>query len=375
MLPPPQTLEIHDTQAAEKWKKFKRAWTNYALATELNTKSEAVPVATLLTVIGEEAREVFSTFTDWVDDDEAKILPVLAKFEQYCQPRKNTPFERYRFNRRSQEQGESYDQYRTALRKLGESCEFQTITPDEILRDRLVFGIRDPKVRERLLRESNLTLGKTDEICRAAESMMIQMKEVDGNSGATICAVKSEVERTNQEGRSGRECWNCGRKHEFNKKELCPAYGKTCYKCRKPNHFAVKCRSRQTLKEVKTLDEQEEILQTGVPGTGIDDSQLVTLKLESGNCLRFQVDTGAQCNVVPLDLYKKATKDHNLRNVKSTSQKIIAYGGTQIPVYGIATIEVSRGSSKYKLACKLVDKTNTRPLLGRKACVGMKIVV
>ena len=118
MLPPPQTLEIHDTQAAEKWKKFKRAWTNYALATELNTKSEAVQVATLLTVIGEEAREVFSTFTDWVDDDEAKILPVLAKFEQYCQPRKNTPFERYRFNRRSQEQGESYDQYRTALRKL-----------------------------------------------------------------------------------------------------------------------------------------------------------------------------------------------------------------------------------------------------------------
>ena len=162
--------------------------------------------------------------------------------------------------------------------------------------------------------------------------------------------------------------------NEFNKKELCPAYGKTCNKCRKPNHFAVKCRSRQTLKEVKTLDEQEEILQTRVPGTGIDDSQLVTLKLESGNCLRFQVDTGAQCNVVPLDLYKKATKDHNLRNVKSTSQKIIAYGGTQIPVYGIATIEVSRGSSKYKLACKLVDKTNTRPLLGRKACVGMKIV-
>ena len=35
LLPPPQPLEIHDPQAAEKWKKFKRAWTSYALATEL----------------------------------------------------------------------------------------------------------------------------------------------------------------------------------------------------------------------------------------------------------------------------------------------------------------------------------------------------
>jgi hypothetical protein len=65
-----------------------------------------------------------------------------------------------------QEAGETCDQYRTALRKLTEGCEFQTITPEEILRDRLVFGIRDNKIRERLLRESSLTLKKTDEICR-----------------------------------------------------------------------------------------------------------------------------------------------------------------------------------------------------------------
>ena len=68
------------------------------------------------------------------------------------------PFERYRFNRRMQDAGETHDQYRTALRKLAENCDFQTITPDDILRDKLVFGIRDEKTRERLLRESRLTL-------------------------------------------------------------------------------------------------------------------------------------------------------------------------------------------------------------------------
>ncbi len=143
LLPVPQPLEIHDAQAAEKWKRFKRAWTNYSLATGLNEKAEEVQVATLLTVIGEEAREVFATFTWTTAGDESKINKVLEKLEQYCQPRRNVPFERYRFNQRMQEPGESYDHFRTALLKLAEGCHFETITPDEILRDRLVFGIKD----------------------------------------------------------------------------------------------------------------------------------------------------------------------------------------------------------------------------------------
>ena len=47
----------------------------------------------------------------------------------------------------------------------------------------------------------------------------------------------------------------------------------------------------------------------------LDDSQLVIPKLESGNYLRFQPNTGDQCNVAPLHLYKKATKDVDLCNV------------------------------------------------------------
>ena len=56
------------------------------------------------------------------------------------------------------------------LLTLVTNCAFGTITPDEILRDRLVFGISDDKLREKLLAEKNLTLETTDEICRAAES-------------------------------------------------------------------------------------------------------------------------------------------------------------------------------------------------------------
>ena len=106
-------------------------------------------------MIDEEARDVYSTFSDWAEaGDDKKIQPVLKKLGEYCEPRRNISFERYRFNHRVQEQGETYDQYRTALRKIAEGCDFVTITPEEILRDHLLFGIRDNKVRERLLRET-----------------------------------------------------------------------------------------------------------------------------------------------------------------------------------------------------------------------------
>ena len=143
LLPVPLPLEIHDSQAAEKWKRFKYAQISYALETGLGSKTDRIEVTTLLTGIGEEAHEIFTTFT-WKDaGDEGKTKKVLGKFNQYCQPRTNIPFERQHFNQCRQEPGETYDHYRMALLKLTEGCSFQTITPEEILCDKHVFGIKD----------------------------------------------------------------------------------------------------------------------------------------------------------------------------------------------------------------------------------------
>ena len=387
-LPPPPPLEIHDDNIAEKWKKFRLAWSNYSLATELNKKTEAIQVATLLTVIGEEARDVYSTF-DWSDEgNKSKIEPVLQQFADYCQPRKNVPFQRYRFNKRAQEAGESYDQYKTALRKLAEGCEFHTITSEEILRDRLIFGIRDVKVRERLLRESQLTLKKTDEICRASESTAAQLKEV--SEGDTVSAVNFRKKPWRPRGKKGdtgestKECGNCGRIHEPNN---CFARGKTCGNRGRLNHFAAVCRSgkRRDAKSdssVKAIDQEanhgddsdEIYVVSEIAVVTLDDTQLVTLCLESGNYLRFQPDTGAQCNVIPVHLYKKAANDPDLKQIKPTNSAISAYGGSKLLVLGQVTLRVWCDNVTYRLDCKLVDNKDIRPILGRKACIGMNIV-
>ena len=118
-----------------------------------------------------------------------------------------------------------YEQYRTALRRMAQECEFDAITPDEILRDRLVFGIKDERVSERLLREPRVKLAKTDELCHASESMQVQMKVV-GSDNISAHAIKVDryqrssgtSSKTKLPSKSTGDCWNCGRKHQFYKR-------------------------------------------------------------------------------------------------------------------------------------------------------------
>ena len=95
--PPPEPLQLQQGHTAQKWRKFKQKWNNYEIATGVAKKDKSIRVATLLTVIGEEAVNVYNTLTWDEEGDELKI--VLEKFESFCNPRKNTIYERYVFSR------------------------------------------------------------------------------------------------------------------------------------------------------------------------------------------------------------------------------------------------------------------------------------
>ena len=118
------------------------------------------------------------------------IKGVLERFENCCNPRKNIPFEHYCFNSCQQESGESFDCYVTAPRQIAGKCAFDVITPDDILRDKITFGITDTKVRERLLREPELSLAKTLDFCRASEISQAQIKEVSELNAPNIHLIK-----------------------------------------------------------------------------------------------------------------------------------------------------------------------------------------
>ena len=113
-------------------------------------------VATFITCIGPDALEIHTGLPFQSDDDRQNIDKVLELWQNYCIGKTNVIYERYRFNNRSQEFDESIDAYTTALRTLAETCEFGSLNED-LIRDRLVCGIRDNSLRKKLLQEPKLS--------------------------------------------------------------------------------------------------------------------------------------------------------------------------------------------------------------------------
>lgn len=78
---------------------------------------------------------------------------VLNKIGEFCIPRENTTYERFHFFTWDQQEPETVDQYLMELCQITANCDLQLITPDQLLRDRLVTGTKSPKLHENLLKE------------------------------------------------------------------------------------------------------------------------------------------------------------------------------------------------------------------------------
>ena len=92
------------------------------------------------------------------------------------------------------------------------------------------------------------------------------------------------------------------------------------------------------------------------------DSSVVTLKVLIGNFIRFEIDTGARCNVLPIRIYKKATGDSDLKHVTPAMSSVVSYDGGNIPVLGTVKLQVWRGSFTCLLLCRLVESKRCRPI-------------
>jgi hypothetical protein len=116
----------------------------------------------------------------------------MEKFERYCNPRKNLTFDRHSFFTRNQQEGETIDTYATELRNKASRCEFADLK-DGLIRDRIVCGIIHDSVRACLLRESDLSLEKCVDICRASEISAFQLKELTDEKSVHAVRVEDKA--------------------------------------------------------------------------------------------------------------------------------------------------------------------------------------
>ena len=227
---------------AENWKRFRQEFEIYLLSSEKNEKKDEVKIALLLNCGGRELLDVYNTIP--LDEDDKKVYKTLMeKFQGHFEPKKNVTYERYIFNSRTQLVEETIDSFVTDLRKKATKCEFGTLK-DEMIRDRIICGINDDRLRGRLLRKGDATLDEVVLQCRAHEASEEQMKEFGASVSSlnvnTVKPSKKSDQPTASSSTPQRRCKFCGFRHTFGRVH-CPASNKQCIKCGKTGHFKSRC--------------------------------------------------------------------------------------------------------------------------------------
>ena len=192
-------------------------------------------VNTLLYCLGEEEDDVLIS-TNISEESRKNYDDVLAKFDAHFKVHKNIIFETVGFNRRTQEDDESVDQFIMSLYSLAENCEFGPMK-DELIWDHLVIDFKDFTLSERLQVDEMLMLDKAMKLARQKEAVREQ-HNILKREETTLDYIKSKrkVPRTHQQTSSEHnKCIRCG-KHPRTRQN-CPAKDSKCYKCGKHGHF------------------------------------------------------------------------------------------------------------------------------------------
>ena len=153
--------------------------------------------------MGHQAEDILTSLK-LTQDELKKYDTVKAKLDSYFVIRRNVIFERSKFNKRVQLENETVDSFVTDLHCMAGHCQFGDIN-DELIRDRLVVGLRDTRLAERLQLDPELTLEKAVNQARQSEAVKKQqvlLRDDQSSYGAkeTVDAVhKSKLYRKKEQ--------------------------------------------------------------------------------------------------------------------------------------------------------------------------------
>ena len=398
------------------WLTWRRKWDAYATRIKLGDEEAGAQLAALIGSLPDSTIEMLDTLPYESESDKQDLKKVLDLIEAEYLEEINETYESYTFFTRKQRDGEPIAAYINELKRLAGTCNFGTLN-DRLVRDQIVCGISDKSTQRTLLARKKLTLTECVQICKTSHISSERVQRMTAESTTTettherhikaeeadLCAATvSTIQSRYQGHRTGKsanekELWNhprrtaqcqyCGRTAHSNRQQ-CPAYGKSCRNCGTRNHFAIVCRqARHTLHVVENVrdnrggrpeaisSENDHLVSNFNMTDDRDTATISTIDAPAqttifgyfqvnGRPTRFQLDSGASCNVL-------RETDINLERdeLQVTTQKLRVYNGVIIRPLGQiqATIHNTITKESYQTPFLVVRDASTA-ILGAKTC-------
>lgn len=261
-----------------------------------------------------------------------------------------------------------------------------------MLRDRIVVGIRDATLSEKLQMDSNLTLEQAVNKVRHSEAVKQQQTLLHNKSElgvpSNVDAVlqrppstkprrgnKPAQNRSKQQQTSGQNmCTRCGRT-PWHSREDCPVKTQKCNKCGKIGHYAKMCKT----KAVHGLEAREpapnEMFTEAFLGTIHTNSNkqgnwMLNLQV-NGYKVTFKMDTGAEVTVISKQIYDNIPGEKSL-----TQPNKVLYGvGSQpLEVLGSFPCKLQHKGKTFQDEVYVIQSM-VEPLLGIEAIDRLELAV
>ena len=338
-------------------------------------------------------------------EDHTKILGAL---DEFVSP--STHFVEDSFNYFYLKQGEmSVSHYQAAAEQLIERMIPQynasktmkhTDVKQRNLRNLLLVGLRhkdvlkqcqtmksDACTAEHLLNLARQAEYRDTTALRLTKTVTSNAQTLQDNSESSLHQINQRRQKIDQQNGSSnsRRCRWCGRSRLCRRSE-CPARDRYCNKCHIKEHFEKVCRQdntrrinkRQPVHKLEDDDDEEDAEEEDEVTSVHSFNTLYNLKAMESEHIRplwisttatsqvhkvnVEVDTGADCNVMPVYLFSKIFGN---KQPESSDARIQAYGGMPVTIVGKCTVIIHKSDGTQTSAVFQVTHYNGHAIIGR----------
>ena len=233
-------------EGQEEWKQYVERLEQYLIANEVENADKKLAI--FLSTIGPQAYKLLSSLVAPESPGEKAYADLVKAMTDHHSPPPSEIVQRYRFNTRFRQQGETVAMYVSELRALAQWCNFGD-SLENMLRDRLVVGIDNEAIQRRLLSETTLTFKKALELAQGLEAAAKNAREIqngttgikNGRSGSS-----QEGQRTESVGKlTTNVCYRCEKVGHF--AWQCPFMNAKCHNCGKVGPIKKACRNKEDI--------------------------------------------------------------------------------------------------------------------------------